>query len=336
VLALVAAAEAGSLLRHTERRDAFVRVAAAAAVPLASQAALEAFRLIAYGHWLPNSVIYKSGSDQGLAVLEKFVEPTRPVLLAAAIGLAMSRGRQWLLAVPPAVYALGSVGMLDSVNAFSRFLLPVWPPLALLAGLGIARLARRVPTRRIAPVTAVAVAVLLLVITPDAQVEPVRAFSARYASCSERPRAEAAEWLRANTPPTATFSVSDAGLLPARAGGRAAVDQLMLNEPLIQGTGPLPSVERARIVLARRPDVIVLVSKRPDRLVPRYYTDGSLTRQRGFRRYRLAHVANGGPERCEYHLFVYWRKPTQQQLVAQARSVVGRLPDPGPAGPSVR
>ena len=42
-------------------------------------------------------------------------------------GALLARGRVRLFAVPPLVYLLGSLRMLDSADAFGRFMLPRWP-----------------------------------------------------------------------------------------------------------------------------------------------------------------------------------------------------------------
>jgi hypothetical protein len=95
-------------------------------------------------------------------------------------------------------------------------------------------------------------------------------------------------------------------LLPARAGGRTAYDAFLLNDPLLQRTGPLPPAARAEIVHERRPDVVVLASRRPDRLVPAYPTDAALARHPAMAAYRLAHTGSGGTG-CGYHLLAYRR-----------------------------
>ena len=84
-------------------------------------------RLIIYGHLLPNSLLYKAGSGGTYDVLLKFVEQAAPLLALAVAGVLVARGRQRLLLVPVGVYAVGSVGALDSVNGLSRFFLHAWP-----------------------------------------------------------------------------------------------------------------------------------------------------------------------------------------------------------------
>ena len=137
-LAVAVAAEVPGLLRGP-RRAALARLAGVAVPVLASQALLELARLTAYGHLLPNSVIYKTGTGGTFDVVSAFAAIAAPVIAAGVLGALVSRGRQYLLAVPVAVYVLGSLRTLDSANAFARFFIPVWPQLALLAGLAVAR-----------------------------------------------------------------------------------------------------------------------------------------------------------------------------------------------------
>src|SRR5215218_1666360 len=72
-LAVVAAAEGLPLLRGPDRRAALARLVPAAGLPLLSQAALEALRLGVWGHLLPNSVYYKSGTGETFRVLREFL-----------------------------------------------------------------------------------------------------------------------------------------------------------------------------------------------------------------------------------------------------------------------
>ena len=307
-LVVVAGSEGAGLLRRATRRASARRCAWLLGVPLASQAALEGGRLVVHGHLLPNSVLYKSGSGDGAAVLEKFLDQGALVVVLAVAGTALAARRARLLALAPLVSALGSIGTLDSANAYSRFFLPVWPLLALLAGTAVAALTiagwGRWGRGAAVAVTAASVAALLLV--PPAGAGGVGAWAQRYTGCKVTAREEMAAWLR-TTPSTTSFAVSDAGLVPARAGGRTATDSFLLNDPLIQRTGPLPPAERAGIVLRRRPDVLVLVSRDPDRFVAGYATDAALHAQGTAAGYRLQHVAEGSGESCRYHLMAFAR-----------------------------
>ena len=300
--AVVLASEAAGLWRRSSRAAALRRLGWLAGLPLLSQALLQLVRLGVYGHLLPNSVIYKSGTGELTAVAEGFIGQSALVLLLALSGALVARGRSRLLVVPFLVYLLGSLGTLDSANGWSRFFQPVWPQVALLAGVLLARVARS--RGALAALTGATVLLSLLVLPGN--LEQVDATQSRYTTCRVGARAEVARWLVRETPPTTTFSVSDAGLLPARAGGRTAHDAFLLNDPLLQRTGPLPPGERAAIVHDRRPDVVVLTSRRPDRLVPGYPTDAALARHPAMADLRLAFTGSGGT-RCGYHLLAYRR-----------------------------
>jgi hypothetical protein len=307
-LAVAVAAEVPSLLRGP-RRAALVRVAGVAGPVLASQAVLELARWGAYGHLLPNSVLYKTGTGGTFDVASGFAAIAAPIIAAGVLGALVSRGRQYLLAVPVAVYLLGSLRTLDSADAFARFFIPVWPQLALLAGLAIAAAGSTRFGPRRAHAAGVAVLASLLVLSGLSDLPAVASFGARYASCKQTARAGAADWLLTHTPPGTTYSVSDAGLVPARAGDRTAIDQFMLNDPLIQRSGRLPVARRVADVYGRRPDVLILASRRADRFAGVYGTDRAMHRSPAFAGYRLATVARGGSgAQCAYHLFLYARR----------------------------
>ena len=304
-LALVAASEAAPLLlRRTSWSTAGRRLLLLAGLPVLSQAALELARWALYGHLLPNSVLYKSGTGELTFVLQKFLAQSAVVVVLALAGAALIGWRPRLLLVPFVVYAVGSLGTLDSANHYSRFFLPVWPQLALLAGVAVAALARA-RSRTAAAVLALGAAGAGVLVLPG-NVLAVDSWQERYMTCRAGARAEVAAWLVDRTPPTTTFSVSDAGLLPARAGGRAVIDAFLLNDPLLQDTGPLRPAARAAIVHERRPDVIVLASRDPRRLVPVYPTERAIARHPAMGDYRLAHVGSGGGS-CDYHLLAYRR-----------------------------
>lgn len=306
--ALVAAGEVPGLLRAATRRRAFRRALVLGGVPLLSQGVLEAVRLGLYGHLLPNSVLYKSGAGDGLTVLDKFLDQALLPTVVAVAGTVLVRGRARLLAVPPVVYALGSIGTLDSANAYSRFFMPVWPLIALLAAVVLAAvagpLARRHGERWGAVLPALAAVGLLLL--PPGDVRSVHGTQERYTDCRVGARESALGWLR-TTPPGTSFAISDAGLVPARAGGRTVVDNFFLNEPLIQETGRLSPAERAALVHRRAPDVLVLSSRDPARFVGYYPTERAIHEHPAMSAYRLAHVATGSGAGCSYHLMVFRR-----------------------------
>jgi arabinofuranosyltransferase len=299
-LAVAVAAEAAAIVRGPDRRAAAARLALAAGPPLISQLLLEALRLSVYGHLLPNSAIYKRGTGGTFDVLALFIWQAWPLLVAAVVGAIVARRRQRLLAVPALVYAAGSIGTLDSVDFFGRFFLPAWPQLALLAGIAAAAAPWR--ALRVALPAALAAAGLLF---GTATLAHAHRFGDSYVNCREAVRAAAADWLRTSTPPGTVFSISDAGIAPARAG-RTAIDQFMLNDPLIQRTGPLHVPRRVAVVYSRHPDVLMLASRDPRHFRAAYPTDGAIARDGRFAGYRLAHVsARPG---CNYSLFAYARR----------------------------
>ena len=307
-LAIAVLADGPLLLRRERRREAFLRLRFSAGIPLLALAVLELERLVIYGHLMPNSVIYKSGTGSGSVVLEKFTEQAAPLLVIAVIGLALARGRQLLLAVPPLIYAIGSIGTLDSVNSFSRFFMPTWPHSALLAGIAVAAASRRFGGLRPAIPIAAAVALLAVILVSQGHIDDTRAWSEDYARCKDTARENAAAWLRGHTRSNSKFAISDAGLTPAQAGGRVAIDQFLLNEPVIQETGPLPISRRVRMVFRRDPDVLVITSRTSSSYTPLYETDRQVTRDPRFRRYKLAHVARGEGDDCGYHLFLFLKR----------------------------
>ncbi|SOD94548.1 hypothetical protein [Blastococcus haudaquaticus] len=308
VAAVVLAGEVPGLFRASTRRRAFVRGLVLGGVPLCSQLVLEGLRLGLYGHLLPNSVLYKSGAGDGVTVLTKFLDQAWLPMALALVGAVLVGGRARLLAAPVVVYVLGSIGTLDSANAFSRFFMPVWPLLALLSavvvGYGATRLVRR--GRSVWAVVLAAAAGLLLLALPPADVRSVHGMQERYMDCRVGARESALDWLR-TTPPGTSFAISDAGLVPARAGGRFVVDNFFLNEPLIQETGRIPFRERADLVHDRAPDVLVLSSREPGTFVGYYPTEQAIHDHPAMSAYRLAHVASGGGPGCSYHLMLFRR-----------------------------
>jgi hypothetical protein len=306
--ALVALGEVPGLFRAATRRRALLRAMVLGGIPLCSQIALEAVRLGLYGHLLPNSVLYKSGAGDGLTVLDKFLDQALLPTVLAVVGAVILTGRSRLLAVPPVVYALGSIGTLDSANSYSRFFMPVWPLLALLAAVAVGSVAAGL-TRRLGAVYGAALgaaAGLVVLALPPGDIWSVHGTQQRYMDCRVGAREAALDWLRA-TPPQTSFAISDAGLVPARAEGRSVVDNFFLNEPLIQETGRIPYRERADLVHRRAPDVLVLSSRDAGRFVGSYPTEQAIHDHPAMSEYRLAHVARGRGAGCSYHLMLFRR-----------------------------
>jgi arabinofuranosyltransferase len=158
----------------------------------------------------------------------------------------------------------------------------------------------------VAGVALAAAAGLVVLLLPPGDVESVQASQQRYMDCRVGAREDALDWLR-TTPPETSFAISDAGLVPARAEGRPAVDNFFLNEPLIQETGRIPFEERADLVHSRAPDVLVLSSRDDDRFVGSYPTEQAIHDHPAMSAYRLAYVASGPGAGCGYHLMLFRR-----------------------------
>jgi hypothetical protein len=253
-------------------------------------------------------VLYKSGAGEGFAVLTKFLDQAWLPTVVALVGVVMLTGRARLLAVPAVVYAIGSIDTLDSANAYSRFFMPVWPLIALLAAVTVGYGVRMLAERRGA-VWGVALAAaggLVVLALPPGDVVSVHGTQQRYMDCRVGAREAAIDWLR-RTPPETSFAISDAGLVPARAEGRFVVDNFFLNEPLIQETGRIPFRQRADLVHQRSPDVLVLSSRDAGRFVGYYPTEQAIYDHPAMSEYRLAHVASGRGAGCGYHLMLFRR-----------------------------
>jgi arabinofuranosyltransferase len=308
--ALVAASELGGLLRGTTRRATVRRLAWLAGLPLLSQAALQALRWVWFGHLLPNSVVYKTAPDTLGAVTGRFVTEIAPIAALAAVGFVLVRGRARLLAAIPATYVVASVTFEDSVNAFSRLVLPALPLLVLLAAAALpgALTLAAVTWQRGATVLSVGVAALAsyVVVVGPVSVRHIGSFADDYMACRAFARQEAGEWLREKTGRDEMFAIGDAGLTPYLAE-RTTYDLFHLNEASIQETGPLPAAQRAARAHDAEPDHFVLASLDPDTYRHVYGTERHVVAHEGFADYELAAVVGSDDEGCDYHLFVFSR-----------------------------
>src|SRR5204863_5650202 len=128
-------------------------------------------------------------------VLRTFAQSAAPVMAAGIVGMLLARGRRRLLAVPPLVYAVGSLGTLDQVDAFGRFLLPTLPEFALLAGVALVAVQRRVgPRVLMLPAAGPAGLALLGLGKAPGRLANVRRFADGDARCRHTPPSGAAAW----------------------------------------------------------------------------------------------------------------------------------------------
>jgi arabinofuranosyltransferase len=306
---LVFFSEIGTLVRGP-RREALRRLVWLAGLPLLSQLLLQVLRWVWFGHLLPNPVIYKTGAHDIGVVTAKFLAETAPIAALAIVGVLLVRGRGRLLAVIPAIYAVASLTFADSVNGFSRLVLPALPlmimfAVAALPG-GMTRTFGDRPPRWVALAVATgALAGYVLVVGP-VSMRHVTASADGYMECRDSARREAGEWFAANTPQDTLLAIGDAGLVPYLAR-RTVHDLFNLNEASIQETGPLDPLVRAERAHALEPDFFVLASSQPDEFDHRYWTDQQVTAVDAFDAYELATVTGSGGDGCWYYLHVFER-----------------------------
>jgi hypothetical protein len=288
------------------RRSVLRSLVVALAPVLISQALLQLVRWVIYGNVVPNSALYKVGTGGAFDVPLEFLQQNVVIVVAAVLGAVLLSGRQRVLLVPPVVYVLGSVNTLDSANGWSRFLVPVLPQLALVGGVLVAAVLVRVGLRQWWAAGAVAAALAASALTwQPASLPPVNAWQRAYTDCKVAVRHDMSAWLR-TTPPETVFAISDAGLVPARAGGRTAIDSFLLNEAVLQETGAMPPDGRAERVHAQEPHVLVLASTTDTDFDGVYQTDQLIRDHPAAADYTLRHVSTAGPD-CGYSLWAYQR-----------------------------
>ena len=304
--ALVFCSEIRGLLDPARRRATLRRLAWLGGLPVLSQVLLQALRLSLYDHLLPNSVLYKAGTGTLGQVTLKFLVENAPIVLLAVVGLAFIRGRTRLLAVPAVVYLTASLTFLNSVNLFSRLLLPTLPLWILVAAAGIARGPLGAPRHRTRSVVAatLVVAALMLVVMP-ARLPTAAATAEEYRTCKHTARREGGLWLRERLVPGDVYAVADAGVLPYFADG-TAMDILGLNEAWLQDSGTLAAGVRADRMLTARPRFYVSSSASFDRHRPLYAVDRQVRRDDRFaQEYVLRTVTGTRGAGCKYFLHIF-------------------------------
>lgn len=311
ILPVVVVSEAGDLWRGDQRPRALRRLAWLLGPALLSAVALEGLRLALYGHLLPNSVLYKSGNGKLFSVTWRFLGQTWPALPFAAVGLVALRGRARLVAVPALVALVGSPFFLNSVNDFSRLLLPTWPAWAVLTAAGIGTVATRLCGGRSNgrfPLVAGALGLLVvgaLALATPASIQATGSLAHRYATCKAGTRREAADWLKANLGPNDVYAIADAGLVPYRADG-TALDIFGLNEASLQKDPHVPAPRRAKQVLKAKPAWLVLTSKEFGSLAPHYKVERAIVARKEFKDYQLVQEVDGHV--CGFNLRIYRRQ----------------------------
>ena len=232
--ALVGSLHLGLLWASDDRRGQ-LRASVAAAVPFAAVlVGLTAWRLAYYGQPLPNTFYAKVG---GLAVhrgLLYLVEhAARHPVLWGGLALALlpgGRGRALApLAVPVGLHLAWVVAVGGDFKPTARFIAPVLPLMAVLAGEGLRRGAGLLP-RRAGQVAAVAAVAAVLALALRVQLEMESHAAARRGDMEAR--RIVGEWLAGNTPADAVLAIHSAGVIPYYAQ-RRTIDMWGLTDPHI-------------------------------------------------------------------------------------------------------
>lgn len=290
----------GGALARGPRREALGRLTQIVGPAAAVAGALLLTRLAWFGAWVPNSVLYKGGTWDHGQVTIRFLRESAPLALAATVGAWTLRGRARLLAVPPLLYGLASVGFKDSVNEFSRFLLPMFPLLGLLAVVGLGSIWAR--SRVGGAMLTLALLGWQLRLSP-ANPNDVWIFADGYRDCKAAVRGKATDWLRAHGGAEERIGVADAGLLPYRLD-REILDLFWLNSPELQRQGKRDSTTRAAWLMRDPPEWLVISTTRKG--VANYATERAILQRAEFwERYALGKVFK--VKRCNYRMAVYRR-----------------------------
>jgi hypothetical protein len=288
----------------TRRSAAVRRLLLLAALPILSQLVLEAVRFAVYGNFIPNPVLIKVGTGEVGVVTFRFLRQVAPIVPVAVAGVLALKGRTRLLAVPVVVYLVGSWTAANEVNMFSRFFLPAWPLIVLLAAGALARVADAMHTRwsEVAgEASMVALAGTLAFLVPANSWNNAIHHATTYVECREAPRVDAGRWLNERLGEGDVYGTHDGGLIPFLAGAEA-IDTAGLNDPALPEAGTLSPDVRAERALARTPRFFVIASARLDELRPRYSVDKALVELDGFSEYEER--ATFGYEGCNYNIYI--------------------------------
>lgn len=255
-------------------------------------------RWVWFQAWVPNSVLYKTGTMDFGKVTLRFLAEAAPLLAVATLGLWKTPGRARLLAVPPGLYLAASPGFRDSVNEFSRFLLPTVPLLALCAAAGLAWVARR--RAGVAVLLAMALLGWQLGGSGASPVEVYR-WGLGYQTCKATVRTEAADWLAAHSDPGETYGIADAGLVPFRLD-REVTDLFWLNSPEIQRQGKRSTRQRAAWLMKHPPDWLMLSATEEGE--PNYETERAILNRPEFASHYVLKQTIQRAD-CGYLLLIY-------------------------------
>lgn len=210
------------------------------------------FAQVTFGHFVPNTVLAKSGAldwTDGLWRTAKVYGATyAPILSGALVALrvVLRRGHGWSETVPLWGWAIGLPVAYVVTGSYvaSRYLLLAVPPLVLLAMWGVAHAWHRRAWILVSVALAVSVVVQATVIVPRT----------RFARGVDEGLIDVAEWIRLETPPNALIALHEVGAVGYFCE-RRVIDTAGLVTP-----ETLPYVREFRVpelLSARRPDYYV-------------------------------------------------------------------------------
>ncbi len=262
-----------------------------------------AWRVATYGSLVPNSVHAKFLRFDGLRylvgdALQYFAPHVVALVAVAAITSVAPTPRRdriplWLL---PLGVALLLVNCRPVMGYYFRFFWPVLPLVFVASGLAIEAL-----QRRWGRTAAILVAIAALAYPLYALVPILRTCRSQGAITDTVLR-PLADWV-AERPGDGMLAMSDCGLVPY-ASRAPVIDLWGLNDLEIARDGFDP--ER---IVARRPDVVALVSTAAASFEPLFPWEGALQQSRAFRGgYQRVKVLSA-PAPIEYHMWVYERIP---------------------------
>jgi hypothetical protein len=240
------------------------------------------------------------------------------LLLLAPFADFRKLGTLGLIAVAmTVVYVGGYYSVRDSIAYFHRFFLPVVPGLALLAASALHRLS--FPTRGGSLWPRLAVVLFAIALGIDA-LHPASGF-AQVRAEGERlntrivSRAQVASFIAERFAAGKSVAVEDVGVigfvLP-----NPIVDLFGLNDERFTHALATKDGEYVRTVMARGPGLVVVVSRSPDQLRPRYAAGRlAVTTPNFFTRYRHVAVMRSAAE--QYHYWIFVRRASRHALTVR-------------------
>lgn len=260
------------------------------------------WRWVHYGSWVPNSVHAKFQLFSGVQFLlfdcaQYFaVHIIAAIMVASVAALAtMPRRDRLPLVLLPLAVALPLINCRPVMGYYFRFFWPVLPLLFVCSALVLEELRRRWGR------TPMLLAAVALTLYPLLGLGPILSTARSQATITQQVLHPLVQFVRAHGSSEVTLAMSDCGIVPYLSRAQV-IDLWGLNDREIARDGFW--VER---VVARQPDLFVLVSRSGDRFDPLFAWEGALAEDDGFKRdYRLARVFSA-PAPIAYHSWVFER-----------------------------